>query len=97
MKLNLYTNANGHKLIDTANTPDSIFRIEPVMKEGVGRDLYPRIVNITFGKDSVDVDIKLPSGFSAKFVESAGHFFIEPIDVSYHSQCKEPILNFGED
>lgn len=82
MKLNLFT--NGHKLIDTAETKDDIFSIEPTTNEAIGKEIYPRITYQLFDKnaDQVDIHVKIPSGMSAKFSESGGIFYIEPILLS---------------
>ena len=79
MTLNLYTRINGHKeLIDTVSTQSGIVGITPATKEGVGHDLYPRVTDIMLSPDSVDVEVKIPNGFSAKFAPDGGQYFIEP-------------------
>lgn len=79
MNLNLYTRINGTKtLIDTVSTNSEIVGITPATKEGVGHDLYPRVTDIILSPESVDVEVKIPNGFSAKFALDGGRYFIEP-------------------
>lgn len=82
MILNLYTKSNGtRKLIDTVEAPDTLIGIVPTTSDAMGYELYPRIIDITINWtcQQVEVEVKVPTGISAKFEESGGQYFIVPI------------------
>lgn len=82
MILNLFTGGINHTKIDKAEVHGDTFSVTPTTSQYIGSEIYPRIVNVVHGKDEIDYHVKLPKGLSARFNESHGQYFIEPVLLS---------------